>query len=197
MQMMTQWLWPVLAFLSGSIPFSVWLGQWFLAENIRRYGDGNPGATNVAKAGGLGWGAVAAILDVLKGAIPVGAAYLGAGLRGWPMVATALAPVVGHVFSPFLGGRGGKGLATTIGIWSGLTAGEAPLMLGIFFAVGELLLTVDGWAVLFGLGGLLAHLLLNHPDPLLLGVWLGNTLLLAWTYREDLARRPGLRRWWR
>lgn len=194
---MDRFLWPLLAFFAGSLPFSVWTGRWFLAKNIRNYGDGNPGATNVVKAGGLGWGALAVVLDFLKGAIPVGAAYFWAGLRGWPMVMTAVGPVAGHAFSPFLGGRGGKALAATVGIWSGLTLGEGPLMLGIFFALGELLLTVDGWAVMFGLFGLLAHLLLNHREPLLLAVWLGNALLLAWTHREDLGKRPGLRRWWR
>lgn len=189
--------WPLLAFFSGSLPFSVWIGRYVLSKNIRRYGDGNPGATNVAKAGGIGWGAVAVLLDFLKGAVPVAAAYFGAGLDGWPMVLTAVAPVAGHAFSPFLGGRGGKALAATVGIWSGLTIGEAPLVLGIFLTIGELLLAVDGWAVLFGLLGLLAHLLLNHPDPLLLAVWGGNTLLLLWTHRADLAQRPRLRRWWR
>lgn len=194
---MNQLVWPLLAFFSGSLPFSVWIGRWFLEKNIRNYGDGNPGATNVVKAGGLGWGALAVVLDFLKGAIPVGVASLGTGLGGWPMVATALAPVAGHAFSPFLGGRGGKALATTVGIWSGLTLYEGPLMLGIFFTLGELLLTVDGWAVMFGLLGLLAHLLLNHQDPLLLAVWVGNALLLAWTHKEDLGQRPSLRRWWR
>lgn len=190
---MQQLLWPFLAFLCGSLPFSVWIGRWFLATNIRQVGDGNPGATNVARAGGLRWGILAVLLDFLKGAIPVGAAHFVAGLRGWPLALTALAPVAGHAFSPFLGGHGGKALAATVGIWAGLTLGEAPLMLGLFFALGVLLLAPEGWAVLFGLSGLLAHLLLNHPDPLLLAVWAGNTVLVSWTHREDLARRPQLR----
>ena len=190
-------VWPLLAFFSGALPFSVWIGSWFVGEDIRRYGDRNPGGANVVKAGGAGWGALAILLDFLKGAVPVGAAFFGAGLRGWPMLLTAVAPVAGHAFSPFLGGRGGKALAATVGIWSGLTAGEAPLLLGIFFSLGVLLLTVDGWAVMFGMVGLLAHLWLNHRDPLLLAVWLANTLLLIWTHRAELARRPGLRGWWR
>ncbi len=193
---MEQLLWPLLAFFSGSLPFSLWIGRLFLDADIRRYGDGNPGATNVAKAGGLGWGAVAVVLDFLKGAVPVSAAAFGAGLQGWPLLLTAVAPVAGHAFSPILAGRGGKALATTVGIWAGLTLGEGPLLLGLFFTLGVLLLQPDGWAVLFGLGGLLAHLLLNHPDPLLLAVWAGNTLLLIWTHRQDLASRPRLRRWW-
>lgn len=187
----------LVAFLLGSLPFSPWLGRLVLAKDIRDVGDGNPGAANVTRAGGYGWGAVAVVLDFLKGALPVGYTMFGLGLAGWPMVGVALAPVFGHVFSPFLGGRGGKGLATTVGIWAGLTLGEAPLILGIFFALWELLLDVDGWAVMLGLGGLLAHLLLNHPSPLLLAVWVGNAALLAWTHRVDLRQRPHLRAWLR
>lgn len=113
------------------------------------------------------------------------------------MALVALAPAYGHAFSPFLRGHGGKALASTVGLWAGLTLGEVPIILGLFFILWELVLDVDGWAVMLGMGGLLAHLLLNHPDPLLIAIWFGNVLLLAWTHRRDLARRPTLRIWWR
>lgn len=192
-----QLLWVIAAFLSGALPFSYWIGDLILGKNIREYGDGNPGASNVARAGGPIWGGLAVLLDFLKGALPVSAAYFGAGLNGPPMAFTALAPVFGHAFSPFLMGKGGKALATTVGIWSGLTLIEAPIILGLFFILWELLLDVDGWAVLMGMLGLLGHLLLNRTEPLLLAVWAGNTALLAWTHRGDLKRLPGLRGWWR
>lgn len=190
-------LWIAASFLSGSLPFSAWISRRFLDTNIRRIGDGNPGATNVYRAGGWGWGAVAALLDVLKAALPVGLAYFGAGVRGWPMVLIAVAAPLGHAFSPFLGWQGGKAIAASLGTWIGLTLGEGPIILGLFFALGELLLAVDGWAVMFGMAGLLGHLLLNHRDPFLLAVWLANTLLLAWTHRADLKQRPHLRPWLR
>lgn len=194
---LSQLLWAAAAFISGSLPFSLWVGHLVLGKDIRSYGDGNPGASNVARAGGLAWGGLALVLDFLKGALPVGAAYLGAGLDGPLMALTALAPVLGHAFSPLLKGQGGKALATTVGIWSGLTVVEGPLVLGAFLTLWEILLDVDGWAVILGMGGLLGHLLLNHPDPLLLAVWAGNTALLAWTHRHDLSQVPGLRRWWK
>lgn len=187
----------LLAFLAGALPFSTWIARGALGKEIREIADGNPGASNVARAGGPLWGALALVLDILKGAAPVAHFYFGSGWRGLPMVLVALAPAYGHAFSPFLGWRGGKALATTLGLWSGLTLGEAPLILGLFFILWELLLDVDGWAVMLGMGGLLAHLLLNHPHPLLIGVWWGNALLLAWTHRHDLRRRPALRGWWR
>lgn len=187
----------LLAFLAGALPFSAWITGAVLKRDIREIGDGNPGASNVARAGGASWGMLAVLLDFLKGAIPVSLAYFGLGWTGPTMVPLAFAPVAGHAFSPFLGWRGGKALAATFGIWAGLTLGEGPIMLGLFFILWELLLDSDGWAVMLGMGGLLAHLLFNHPDPLLVAVWSANVLLLAWTHRDELKRRPRLRGWWR
>ena len=195
--MVTALLWIAGAFFSGALPFSLWIGRLALNDDIRSIGDGNPGATNVVKGAGWGWGAVAAALDFLKSAVPVGAAQFLTGLVGWPMVLIALAPPLGHAFSPFLRFRGGKAIGATLGVWTGLTLGEGPIILGLFFGLWELLLDVDGWAVMLGMAGLLGHLWLNHPDPLLLRVWVGNALLLAWTHRADLKQAPHLRGWWR
>jgi glycerol-3-phosphate acyltransferase PlsY len=186
-------VWILLSFAAGSLPFSVWLGRFALRQDIRDYGDQNPGCSNVLRAGGWRWGALALLLDVFKGVIPVGLAYFVAGQRGIPMIAIALAAPAGHAFSPFLGGRGGKAIATTFGMWIGLTIGEAPIMLGLFFALFLPLLTIPGWAVVLGAAGLLLHFYLNHPDPLLLAVSAGSLLLLAWTHRADLRIRPGIR----
>jgi glycerol-3-phosphate acyltransferase PlsY len=69
-------IWTVLGFASGALPFSIWIGQLALNADIRRYWDGNPGATNVLRAGGKGWALLAAVLDMLKGALPVALAYV-------------------------------------------------------------------------------------------------------------------------
>ena len=66
--------WTLLAFLCGSIPFSLLVGFWLLEVDIRRYGDGNPGAANVIRVGGWRVGMLATLLDSFKGAAPVGAA---------------------------------------------------------------------------------------------------------------------------
>lgn len=192
---MTTLFWLVLAFVSGSLPFSVWVGHLALHTDIRGYGDNNPGATNVLRAGGWAWGTLALLLDYLKGAVPVALAHFGAGLDGWPLVVVALAPVLGHAYSPFLGFRGGKAVAVTFGVWTGLTLGEMPILLGIMLGVWVAVVIVSGWAVMLAMAGLLIHLLLVHPDPVLLTVCIGNTLLLAWKHRTDLAQPPGLRPW--
>lgn len=188
-------VWIAAAYLAGALPFSVWLGRWALRADIRRYGDGNPGATNALRAGGWKLGAAALLLDSLKAAIPVGLAYFGAGLQGAAMFAVAVAAPLGHAVSPFLGGRGGKAVAAVFGAWAGLTIGEAPIILGLFLAFWFALIAVDGWAVLLALLGLMGHLLWNHPDPLLIAVCAGHLLLMAYTHRADLARRPRLRKW--
>lgn len=186
----------VAAFLVGAIPFSGLIARFALKSDLRQIADGNPGASNVTRAGGLRWGILALVLDLGKGALPAWLAFFAWQWRGLPLVAMALAPILGHAFSPFLRWRGGKALATTIGVWVGLTLGEGPLVMGLFFVLWQLLLTVDGWAVLLGLAGLLAHLLLNHPNPDLITVCVLNGVILAWTHRADLRRAPALRRWW-
>jgi len=184
-----------IAFLLGSLPFSVWLGKLSLKVDVRRYGDGNPGATNVFKAGGKGIGLLALILDVTKAALPVGFAYHNLEIRGIPMVLIAIAPILGHVFSPFLGFRGGKGVAAVLGVWIGLTIWKASLAAVIGVSIGIALTTIPGWAVILGMACILVTLLVWMPDPVFLLVWAGVMLILVWTHRADLRQYPNLRPW--
>jgi len=109
-------LWTAVGFVSGSIPFSPWLVRLLLGQDIRQYGDGNPGATNTWRAGGWRVGIVALLLDMVKGLLPVGLACSIVGISGWDLVPIALAPVLGHAFSLFLRLRGGKAVAASFGI---------------------------------------------------------------------------------
>lgn len=185
----------LIAYLCGSLPFSVWLGRIFLGLDVRRFGDGNPGATNVFMAGSRLVGLLALILDISKAAVPVGLSYFNLGIRGVPMFFISLAPIVGHVFSPFLGFRGGKAVATALGVWIGLTVWKASLAGVIGALIGIALLTPSGWAVMIALVGILISLILWMPDPLLFSVLVGETLILAWTHRSDLSHRPRIRPW--
>lgn len=180
-------IWVLAAFFSGAIPYSVWIGRRVMGVDIRQVGDGNPGATNVLRAGGKGWGALAMLLDSLKATVPVGLAYFAAGFRGIEMFVIALAPIAGHAFSPFLGFRGGKAVAATFGVWVGLTIWEAPTVLGIMLTYWFLGLRSSGWAVMFALASLLLYLLLAWNDPLLLSIALGNTAILAYKHRAELS----------
>jgi glycerol-3-phosphate acyltransferase PlsY len=194
------WLLPALAlvllsFLCGSLPFSVWLGGILHGTDVRRFGDGNPGATNAYRAGGAATGLLVLMLDVSKAAAPVGLAYYSLGYRGLPMLLIATAAVLGHVFSPFLGFRGGKGLAVVLGVWIGLTRWRMPLPMLLLVLFWSAMLDAAGWAVMLTLAGMLVILVAWMPDPLLLVVLAGQVIILAWTHRADLRGRPHLRPW--
>jgi glycerol-3-phosphate acyltransferase PlsY len=179
----------------GALPFSVWLGQVFSGKDIRDVGDGNPGAANAWKAGGLSAGLPALLLDYSKGVAPVGLAHFIFHVGDWALVPVALAPVVGHAFSPFLRFRGGKTLAVSFGVWTGLTLGEGPIVLGAFMGFLLLALESSTWAVLLGMLGLLGHLLLRRADAAVLAVWAGNAGLLAWKHRHEVQHSPQPRSW--
>jgi glycerol-3-phosphate acyltransferase PlsY len=192
---MTEFAWFCFAFFCGSLPFSVWLGRLFIRRDIRKVGDGNPGATNVMRAGGRTVGILAYLLDISKGAFPVGLAYQNFHVDGFWMVLVGLAPSFGHAFSPFLRGRGGKALAVSLGVWIGLTNFEVPIVCLSLIVLGYALLTVEGWAVVISLSGTGLYLLIFHPDPLLLAVLLGQIFLLVWKHRFDLQKPLALRPW--
>jgi len=187
--------WIALSFLCGSLPFSVWLVKILSRTDVRRFGDGNPGATNAFRAGGAAVGLPALLLDISKGAAPVGLAYFDLGFRALPMALIATAALLGHAFSPFLGFKGGKGLAVALGVWIGLTWWRLSLPAVLLVLFWRALLDNSGWVVMLTLAGLLAVLLIWLPDPLLLAVLAGQVVLLAWTHRADLRRRPHLCPW--
>jgi acyl phosphate:glycerol-3-phosphate acyltransferase len=197
-------IWTLIGFLLGSLPISVWLGRLALHTDIRGYGDGNPGGTNVIRAGNRGLGLLVIILDMFKGAIPVSLAYYVFKVDGWPLVPVILAPIAGHAFSPFLGFRGGKALASTFGVWTALTVPFGPFVMGGSALVFYKLLNLSGWAVMAALVTLLGFLLIPvlHPSPgagvagstpQLVLAWAGTVAILAWTHRADLRKRPALR----
>ncbi|MCS7071077.1 MAG: glycerol-3-phosphate acyltransferase [Anaerolinea sp.] len=191
---MTALIFTVAGFLSGSLMFSAWIARYILGRDLAAVGDGNPGSTNLLKAGGFAWGGLAFILEICKGAVPVGLARYTVGITGWELVPIAIAPVVGHAFSPWLGFKGGKAMAVTFGIWIGLTLWMLPAIGLPILVIAVLLLDNSGWAVviLFSAG---AVVLLIMGEPILLAVLILNAAIVIYKYRADLYRRPGLRRW--
>jgi acyl phosphate:glycerol-3-phosphate acyltransferase len=192
---MTALLWIAFAYFCGSLPFSVWLGKLALRKDIRQFGDANPGAANVFRAGGKGWGWLAILLDILKGAVPVGLANYAAGITGWSLAAIALAPIAGHAFSPFLGFKGGKAIAVSLGIWCGLTLYQVPSVLGLILGIYIVLLTNNGWSTVLGFASLVVYLLISTAPAWMLGVWLGNLLIVSVKHRAELKQPTTLRPW--
>ncbi|MEX0716324.1 MAG: glycerol-3-phosphate 1-O-acyltransferase PlsY [Planctomycetaceae bacterium] len=162
----------LLAYLAGSLPFGLLLGKLVFGRDIRKDGSGNIGATNVARVFGMRWGLVVLALDALKGLLPV--AFLPRLIfsESHPafihvQVACGIATVVGHMFPCWLGFRGGKGVATALGVilvlapWATLAAfltfaavllafrfmSLASMLAALVFAATELwLLTPDPFA---------------------------------------------------
>ncbi len=123
------------AYLLGSIPFGYLLVRTFLKQDIRAVGSGNIGATNVARSGAKGLGILTLLLDCLKGfAAVLLALYLGQHDLDLAAVA-AVAAILGHVFPIWLGFRGGKGIATALGVFLALSWPTALCALGVFIAV--------------------------------------------------------------
>jgi glycerol-3-phosphate acyltransferase PlsY len=192
---MTTLLWIAFAFFCGSLPFSVWLGKTALQTDIRQFGDANPGAANVFRAGSKGWGAVAILLDILKGALPVGLANYGAHITDWSLALIAIAPIAGHAFSPFLRFKGGKAIAVSLGIWCGLTLYQVPLVLGLILGILIALFTNNGWSTVLGFASLSVYLLIIAAPLWMLGVWLGNLTIIVWKHRADLKQSTTFRPW--
>ena len=108
-------------YLLGSIPCGYVLVRVFRKEDIRRQGSGNIGATNVVRSGAKGLGIATLLLDLLKGLAAVLIAGQVSGGNHDVEMAAAVAAVLGHVFPVWLGFRGGKGVATALGVFLALT----------------------------------------------------------------------------
>ncbi|MGB4593311.1 MAG: glycerol-3-phosphate 1-O-acyltransferase PlsY [Coriobacteriia bacterium] len=130
----------VVAFACGSIPFAVIVSRLFFHTDIREHGSGNPGATNVLRILGPAAGGAVFVLDIAKGALGVALARLiifgwSGDTRDWLLVGAAMAAIAGHSFSPFIGFKGGKGVATAAGAISVLMPGAFFVLLATFVLV--------------------------------------------------------------
>ena len=111
----------VLAYLIGSIPVAYIFGRVLKNLDIREHGSGNMGATNAFRVLGRGPGTIVLILDIIKGIIPVTLLANAFGLGdALSLVIIAVAAVAGHNWTVFLGFKGGKGMATSLGVLIGL-----------------------------------------------------------------------------
>ena len=137
---MNPWLISIpLAYLLGSIPFGYLLVRIFRKQDIRATGSGNIGATNVARSGAKGLGIATLLLDLGKAFAAVKIAqHLAPGDYDLA-VAAAVAAILGHVFPIWLSFRGGKGVASALGVFFALTPASALSIFGVFLVI--LLLT--------------------------------------------------------
>lgn len=190
-----------LSYLSGSVPWALLIVRWVAGTDLRTVGSGNPGATNASRVLGERWGGLILALDALKGAVPTLAlpAWLGeAGASHTNLaVACGAAAVLGHVFPVWLGFRGGKGVATGLGVaavlhWPGLLAGAAAfLLVAKTTRLVALASTVAAWAFAAACGVdclLVRPAAYGPPGRLLAGFALLTALLITARHAGNFAR---------
>ena len=131
-------LFPLIGYLSGSLPFSVWVTRFAKGIDVRNAGSGHATSTNTIRQAGFGWGALVAVLDLAKGCIPTFLA-INYSSETWVIVLTAALGVVGHCWPVFAQFRGGMGLAPFAGAlfvvnWISVVIGLA-LLLALLFTL--------------------------------------------------------------
>jgi len=131
----------LIAFIVGGIPFGYLAGRYVLQDDIRHHGSGNIGATNVARVIGWKWGAIVLALDAVKGLVPTLAARLFLESRLDPdslllvVIATGVCTIAGHMYPIWLRLRGGKGVATAMGVVVVISPMATAVALGFFLLV--------------------------------------------------------------
>lgn len=187
---MNPYLLLAVAYLLGAVPTSYWVARGVYGVDLRSAGSGNLGATNTFRL--LGWRAAAPVVlfDIFKGWLPV---WLFPGLAsvedfGWTL-AFGAAAIIGHVFSVWVRFRGGKGVATSAGVFLALAPWAVLIGLLIFFGLALLTRIVS-------LGSLAAALTLpltvaltpHRGGDLLVGFSVALSLFVVWAHRSNIRR---------
>ncbi len=181
-------LWIAAAYLVGAIPTSYLAGRLARGIDLRQHGSRNLGATNVYRVLGWRYAIPVGLLDVLKGALPVLlCSRLSVG-PAWLPVTTGVAAVAGHVFSPYVRFRGGKGVATATGMFLAL----APLAITMSAVLWAALLWLSGYV---SVGSLIAVALfplwtrLTRPHaPYTFWASVVLALLIVYSHRANIRR---------
>ncbi|MDD2921778.1 MAG: glycerol-3-phosphate acyltransferase [Anaerolineales bacterium] len=187
---MTTFLFPLLGYLSGSLPFSVWITRLVKGVDVRDGGSGHAGATNTIRQAGFGWGALVFVLDLSKGFIPI---YLASriGIPAYVIIAAAVCAVVGHCFPVFAQFRGGMGLATAGGCLLALNPLSFLVSIGLLILCVLILRHAARASVLTGILAAPALWILNIRDlsfwaAMGVGTVIALRFLINWNrqYRE-------------
>ena len=177
-----------LGYLLGSFPSGYLAGRWCAGVDSRQLGSGSTGATNVLRQVGKGPALVVFLVDVFKGsaAVILARALLGAGAYGW-LVAAGLAALAGHIWPIWLGGKGGKAVATGFGMLLGLVPAVGLACLGVFLTSLALSRIVSISSVLAAAA--LPLLMAGAGAPgAYLGLGLVAAVMVIWRHRSNLSR---------
>ena len=192
----------VVGYLLGSIPFGYLLVRIFRGDDIRLTGSGNIGATNVARSGAKGLGIATLALDALKGSVAVVFAWFMAYSNSDPcpgassclaakqqlMATAALAAVLGHVFPVWLRFKGGKGVATALGVFCVLFPKAILVALAIFVLVVAITRYVSLGSILGAIGFPVAAFFLQRADAASLVLASAVSLIVVAKHQQNIRR---------
>ncbi|MEX0366640.1 MAG: glycerol-3-phosphate 1-O-acyltransferase PlsY [Ruegeria sp.] len=177
-------LWAVIGYGMGSVPFGMVLAKVMGLGNLREIGSGNIGATNVLRTGNKTAAALTVLFDGGKGAVAVLLARLLAGEDAAQLA--ALTAFVGHCFPVWLSFKGGKGVATFLGLWLALAWPVGVACCLTWLAAAVISRMSSAGALAAAASSTVWALFLGHSSAFLLGVIL--TLLVYWRHSANIAR---------
>ena len=185
----------LIAYVLGSIPNALWVGKTFKNIDVREHGSKNTGSTNAARVLGPKLGVFTLILDILKGALPT---YLGivlgadlltrmTGIDKLDIIVIGMAAILGHTFSLFLKFKGGKAVATTLGVFLVLVPYAILILLVVFFVIFGLTKYVSLASIVSAVAlPITVYLTTRHIPLTVLGIIIG--LLVIIRHKENIKR---------
>ena len=185
----------ILAYLVGSVPTSVWVSNRFFGIDIRDYGSGNAGATNVYRVLGSRWGTFVMIMDMLKGMAAVQLAWLLPAYIDQDIqfqnlqTGLGLAAVLGHIFPFWADFRGGKGVATVFGMVLGISPITAVGCVAVFLIVLYLTRFVSLSSILASVAfPVFILVIFNVDNPLYRVFAISVALIVLLTHQKNIGR---------
>ena len=175
-----------IGYLLGAMPNGYLAGRWLKGIDLRQCGSGSTGATNVLRNVGKGPALVVFLLDVGKGVLAVLLAKQ-VGLNDWLQVLAGLAALAGHIWPVWLGGKGGKAVATGLGLFLGLAWPVGLASLGIFLAVISIFRIVSLSSVSAAMA-LPVLMMATHQNTASITVSVVAMLLVLWRHRSNIER---------
>lgn len=183
------------AYLIGSIPTSVWVSRYLFGIDIREYGSGNAGASNTYRVLGSRMGTFVMVIDVLKGVVATSLYLLIPYYLGdeWDrtnfMVGLGLAAVLGHIFPIWADFRGGKGVATLLGMVLAIQPVVALYCVGVFLIVLYLTRFVSLSSILASVAfAVLILFIFNEKETLYRAFAIAVALLVMLTHQKNIGR---------
>lgn len=185
----------ILAYLLGSVPTAVWVSRRYFGIDIREYGSGNAGATNVYRVLGSRWGTMVMLIDMLKGMLAVQLAWLLPEYVGQDIpfqnlqTILGMTAVLGHIFPIWADFKGGKGVATVLGMVLGISPITAVSCVGVFAIVLYLTRFVSLSSILASIAfPIFILVIFNVDNPLYRVFAIAVALMVVLTHQKNIGR---------